>query len=203
MATAARAAAATPAAAAAAPPPAHALHEKMSKGPGKVGMLVFGAVLIGGLIFIGTSIAKDLADIRMASAWPPVRTLVPRADPGRCRGGGRRQHLCPAVRSCRAAAPGAHCLRVAMARIGRLPDRRTHPADRRDQPRFGDTCASAERGDRSDRGRGAGGARHRRAANRTATATPDRRCRGLDRSAGGVQLRRPLVVRRHFVVCRP
>jgi inorganic phosphate transporter, PiT family len=33
-------------------------------------MLVFGAVLIGGLIFIGTSIAKDLADIRMASAWP-------------------------------------------------------------------------------------------------------------------------------------
>jgi PiT family inorganic phosphate transporter len=35
-------------------------------------MLIFGAVLIGGLIFIGTSIAKDLADIRMASAWPYI-----------------------------------------------------------------------------------------------------------------------------------
>jgi PiT family inorganic phosphate transporter len=44
----------------------------MSKGPGKVGMLIFGAVLIGGLIFIGTSIAKDLADIRMVSAWPYI-----------------------------------------------------------------------------------------------------------------------------------
>jgi PiT family inorganic phosphate transporter len=74
MATAARAAAATPAAtvAAAAPPATHVLHEKMAKGPGKVGMLIFGAVLIGGLIFIGTSIAKDLADIRMASAWPYI-----------------------------------------------------------------------------------------------------------------------------------
>src|ERR1700736_3282865 len=74
MATAARAAAATSAAtaAAAAPPATHVLREKMAKGPGKVGMLIFGAVLIGGLIFIGTSIAKDLADIRMASAWPYI-----------------------------------------------------------------------------------------------------------------------------------
>ena len=35
-------------------------------------MLVFGAVLIAGLIFIGVSIARDLADLRMESAWPYI-----------------------------------------------------------------------------------------------------------------------------------
>ena len=44
----------------------------MSKGPGKIGMLIFGVVLIGGLVFIGTNIARDLSDVRMASAWPYV-----------------------------------------------------------------------------------------------------------------------------------
>ncbi len=33
-------------------------------------MLIFVAVLIGGLIFIGASIARDLSGIRMVSAWP-------------------------------------------------------------------------------------------------------------------------------------
>jgi len=50
----------------------HTLHEKMSKGPGKIGMLVFGGVLIAGLIYIGTSIARDLSGVRMTSAWPYV-----------------------------------------------------------------------------------------------------------------------------------
>jgi inorganic phosphate transporter, PiT family len=50
----------------------HTLHEKMSKGPGKIGMLIFGGVLIAGLIYIGTSIARDLAGVRMTSAWPYV-----------------------------------------------------------------------------------------------------------------------------------
>ena len=50
----------------------HTLHEKMSKGPGKIGMLIFGGVLIAGLIYIGTSIARDLSGVRMASAWPYV-----------------------------------------------------------------------------------------------------------------------------------
>jgi inorganic phosphate transporter, PiT family len=72
MASAARAAA-TPASAvapAAAPPTTHAVHEKLSKGPSKIGALIFTLVLIGALIFIGTSIARDLADIRLGSAWP-------------------------------------------------------------------------------------------------------------------------------------
>ncbi len=53
-------------------PAAHVLHEKFAKGPGKTGMLIFGLVLIGGLIFIGASIARDLGDVRMVSAWPYV-----------------------------------------------------------------------------------------------------------------------------------
>jgi PiT family inorganic phosphate transporter len=69
MATAARAAAS---AAAAAPPTTHAIHDKLSQGPGKLGGLIFGGVLIVGLIFIGTSIAKDLAGLRMGSAWPYI-----------------------------------------------------------------------------------------------------------------------------------
>jgi PiT family inorganic phosphate transporter len=50
----------------------HTLHEKMSKGPGKIGMLIFGGVLIAGLIYIGTSIARDLAGVQLTSAWPYV-----------------------------------------------------------------------------------------------------------------------------------
>src|ERR1700736_6682385 len=50
----------------------HTLHEKMSKGPGKIGMLIFGGVLILGLIYIGTSIARDLSGVRMTSVYPYV-----------------------------------------------------------------------------------------------------------------------------------
>jgi inorganic phosphate transporter, PiT family len=53
-----------------APPTKHAVHEKLSKGPSKIGVLIFGLVLIAGLVFIGTSIARDLSGIRLASAWP-------------------------------------------------------------------------------------------------------------------------------------
>jgi inorganic phosphate transporter, PiT family len=72
MASAARAAAtaASAVAPAAAPPTTHAVHEKLSKGPSRIGALIFTLVLIGALIFIGTSIARDLADIRLGSAWP-------------------------------------------------------------------------------------------------------------------------------------
>jgi PiT family inorganic phosphate transporter len=45
---------------------------KLSRGPSRVGILIFGAVLIAGLIFIGTSISRDLADLTLGSAWPYV-----------------------------------------------------------------------------------------------------------------------------------
>jgi inorganic phosphate transporter, PiT family len=48
------------------------LHEKLSKKPSKAGMLIFAGVLIAGLIFIGASISRDLAGVRMLSVWPYV-----------------------------------------------------------------------------------------------------------------------------------
>lgn len=35
-------------------------------------MLIFGAVLVAGLIFIGTSISRDLENIELGSSWPYV-----------------------------------------------------------------------------------------------------------------------------------
>ena len=70
MASAARAAASTTPPA---PPPAatpHAIHEKLSKRPSKIGTLIFAGVLLAGLIFIGSNIARDLSNIRLGSAWP-------------------------------------------------------------------------------------------------------------------------------------
>jgi inorganic phosphate transporter, PiT family len=53
-----------------APPAKHSIHDKMSKKPSKTGALIFGLVLVGGLVFIGSSIAKDLSGIRIESFWP-------------------------------------------------------------------------------------------------------------------------------------
>ena len=55
-----------------APTTTTAVHEKLSRGPGRIGMLVFGAVLVAGLIFIGTSIARDLGNIQLGSSWPYI-----------------------------------------------------------------------------------------------------------------------------------
>jgi PiT family inorganic phosphate transporter len=46
--------------------------EKLKKGPGAIGMMIFGVVLIVGLIFIGYSLSRDLADLTLGSAWPYV-----------------------------------------------------------------------------------------------------------------------------------
>src|SRR5271169_1721173 len=48
------------------------MESKLSRGPSRIGTLIFGLVLIAGLIFIGTSISHDLADITLGSAWPYV-----------------------------------------------------------------------------------------------------------------------------------
>ncbi|MGB2629339.1 MAG: inorganic phosphate transporter [Candidatus Acidiferrum sp.] len=53
-------------------PTSSAVHEKMKKGPSRIGTLVFGLVFVAGLIFIGTSIARDLNGIVLGSAWPYV-----------------------------------------------------------------------------------------------------------------------------------
>ncbi|HKN26310.1 MAG TPA: inorganic phosphate transporter [Candidatus Acidoferrum sp.] len=50
----------------------HALAEKLNKRPSPIGTLIFGLVLIAGLIFIGTSISRDLQGVVLGSAWPYI-----------------------------------------------------------------------------------------------------------------------------------
>jgi PiT family inorganic phosphate transporter len=55
-----------------APPAKHSVHEKLSKKPSKLGTLIFIGVLVGGLVFIGTSIARDLSGSQLVATWPYV-----------------------------------------------------------------------------------------------------------------------------------
>ncbi len=48
------------------------IEAKLSRGPSRIGILVFGVVLVAGLIFIGQSIARDLGNIEIGSAWPNI-----------------------------------------------------------------------------------------------------------------------------------
>jgi PiT family inorganic phosphate transporter len=52
--------------------PASLLHEKMSKSPGAIGMIIFGIVLVGGLGYAGSQLARDLSTTHLASAGPYV-----------------------------------------------------------------------------------------------------------------------------------
>jgi len=49
-----------------------AMEAKLSRGPSRIGTLVFGVVFLAGLIFIGYSIARDLGNIELGSAWPYI-----------------------------------------------------------------------------------------------------------------------------------
>jgi inorganic phosphate transporter, PiT family len=56
-------------------PPEHAVgtssvHHKLNKSPGKIGMAIFGLVLIGGLGYAVLQLANDLSGTHLASAWP-------------------------------------------------------------------------------------------------------------------------------------
>jgi inorganic phosphate transporter, PiT family len=55
-----------------APAAPHALHDKMAKGPGAIGMLIFGVVLIAGIIYIGVSLSHDLIALQGGSVLPYV-----------------------------------------------------------------------------------------------------------------------------------
>jgi inorganic phosphate transporter, PiT family len=54
------------------PSSTHVIHAKLNRGPSRIGTLIFGLVLIGGLIFIGTSISHDLEGVTLGSSWPYV-----------------------------------------------------------------------------------------------------------------------------------
>jgi inorganic phosphate transporter, PiT family len=59
-----------------APKVSSALHEKMNKKPSKLGILIFVLVLVGGLIFIGTSISRDLVGVTLGSYWPYILLAI-------------------------------------------------------------------------------------------------------------------------------
>ena len=48
------------------------LEAKLSRGPGMIGMLIFGVVLIVGVVFIGYSLSRDLAGLQLGSALPYI-----------------------------------------------------------------------------------------------------------------------------------
>ncbi len=48
------------------------LDQKMSKSPGMWGMLIFGVVLIAGLAYAGSQLARDLSTTHLLSAWPYI-----------------------------------------------------------------------------------------------------------------------------------
>src|SRR5580658_4574784 len=52
--------------------PAPILHQKMSRNPGKIGIAVFGAALVVGLIYTIISLARDLQVERGTSAYPYI-----------------------------------------------------------------------------------------------------------------------------------
>src|ERR1700729_1296768 len=52
-------------------PPGSLLDEKLKKSsPGKIGGIIFGVMLVGGLIYIGTQLADDLSIVRSPSVFP-------------------------------------------------------------------------------------------------------------------------------------
>src|SRR5580698_9331502 len=54
-------------------PPPSLLDEKLKKSsPGKIGIIVFAVMLIGGLIYIGTKLANDLSIVHSPSVYPYV-----------------------------------------------------------------------------------------------------------------------------------
>jgi PiT family inorganic phosphate transporter len=61
-----------PTAAAPTTPTTHSVHDKMSKGPGTIGMLIFGVVLIIGVVYIGYSLSHDLIGLKTGSVLPYV-----------------------------------------------------------------------------------------------------------------------------------
>ena len=70
MATARTSVPASPAVSPAKPVAASAIHDKLNKSPGKIGVLIFGVVLIIGAIYAGSSLASDLSTIHSPSILP-------------------------------------------------------------------------------------------------------------------------------------
>ncbi len=53
-------------------PKPHVLHEKMSRSPGKIAMVVFGCALLAGVIYTALQLGSDLSQTHFPTAWPYV-----------------------------------------------------------------------------------------------------------------------------------
>ena len=49
-----------------------AVHDKLNKSPGKIGMAIFGLALVAGAIYTAHQLSQDLSTTHMASIWPYV-----------------------------------------------------------------------------------------------------------------------------------
>ena len=47
-----------------------AVHEKLTRGPGKIGVLIFGLILIAGFGYVGYQLATDLSAVKATSVFP-------------------------------------------------------------------------------------------------------------------------------------
>jgi hypothetical protein len=60
-----------------APTAPSAVHEKFSKGPGFIGTVIFIAVLVVGISYIGWSVSRDLANLHVTSVPPGISDCRP------------------------------------------------------------------------------------------------------------------------------
>ena len=49
-----------------------AVHDKLNKSPGKIGMAIFGLALVAGAIYSAHQLSQDLATTHLASVWPYI-----------------------------------------------------------------------------------------------------------------------------------
>jgi hypothetical protein len=62
--------------------PVPGVHTKLNKGPGKLGVLIFGVVLIIGVVYAGSHLIADLGAVHSSSIFLPAAWTRP---PGRAR----------------------------------------------------------------------------------------------------------------------
>ena len=129
-----------------------------------------------------------------ADAAPPGGPLAGRADPARGRDCRRDDHAWPAEGARRPAGADPRGVRVAVAAAGGISRHRVDALHRRPQSRPCIAPHPAERGDRSARGSGTGGAGPRQGAHRPAAEDPARPDRAGRDPYGGIQLRHPAAV---------
>jgi inorganic phosphate transporter, PiT family len=54
------------------PAPTSAVHEKLNKSPGRIGIIIFGVVLLAGIAYVGFQLASDLSSTPLLTAWPYI-----------------------------------------------------------------------------------------------------------------------------------